>query len=433
MAELSITWYAAVIILTLCLLKYLSRSFSNKSNEDEFLDRAIIKGNWVKEEKKKSKKKQTQKQAKKEPVRTPSPDAAVVEKKSHKTVKLRKEKGTEMSERVAEVKARGIDRLEESDDEGFTTVVGSRTKGMMKKLSKMSKTERSAFLAEQERKNDAKWDIDPDKIPAKSKNAFMLPKTEGKAVPKKKTERKTATINPSAVTDGKIHLKASPEMLAEIERLRKAESALPDVNLSYKVSIEGSWYPISELLSTADFAHAESLYKRWVANPQTCLGCSFLRIEGKDWTGAATADEPWVVSGWVPALLKLISGDKEAYATVCTEGDWRVKMTLVSEDVVQMEHVDRPAKLSSAVHKVSLKQLSEAFQKELSLLVDFMIKIESVSESFSERMTELRDSNPERADRNLERHATVQGRLPKTSKLNQNIDRLSEALIMKWG
>ena len=433
MTELSLTWYAAVISVIILIVRYLAKSFAKAPAED-LMNNSSISGNWVKEEKKKGAKgkKKQQNPKKKSPSPPPAEESTVVEKKGSKTTRLRKEKGTELTEKVEETKSRGIANLDDEDDEGFVTVVGSRTKGMMKKISKMTPSEKSSFLAEQERKEDAKWDISDDVKVGKSKNAFMLPKVEGKPVPKKKTERKTATSVPST-SGSKIHLTATPEMLAEIERLRTAETTLPEVIISYKVGIEGSWYPITELLETADFAHAESLYKRWVSKPESCLGSYFIKIDSKEWTGASTADEPWVVSGWVPALLKIISGEKEAFATVCTEGDWRVRMSLVAEDTLQLEHVDRPAKLSSMIHKVSLKQFAEVFQQQMSLLVDFTIKIESVSSDYFDRMTELRDSNPERADRNLERHAVVQGRVPKSVKLSQLLDKLSEAAILKWG
>eukprot|EP00755_Sulcionema_specki_P034282 Sspe_Gene.21062::Locus_7829_Transcript_1_1_Confidence_1.000_Length_1787::g.21062::m.21062 len=309
-----------------------------------------------------------------------------------------------------------------SGDDDFQTVVSKKSQSMHKQLTKAVAGGRGAeLLRERERRADAQWEHD-DKAKHKApNNPYSLlhpdaprPVAKNAPLPKKKEPRVVAAKD----------LAPTPEMLAEMERIRRAAKSVPKAEMEIKVNVQKQWYNLQSLLDTADFEHAPAMLRCYMKEPESCVGGLFITIAGKEWANEHATDELWLVEGWVPPLCKLL--DKTAAEVDATvywskEGNKQstVKMRLIEDDeaplTLQLQHCGASARLSSVIQRVDALDFVGKFLHQLDLLTRFCEKLEDAMEDCI------------KAGKKTENLEKVQRRLPKSAKVQGLADKLAEA------
>ena len=326
----------------------------------------------------------------------PEPEVAVEPRqKKSKTLRLKSTTEEKRRDAVQEALNNGAE-----DEDGFTVAVAKHTLKARKRYDNMTADEKKEYNKRKAKGEDEKWEVAGSKV-TKSSNAYSFQTSvSGRKVPGKKQERSVQSV--------------STEQRDEfMKRLATMNKDLPQPVIDFRISVQGKWYPLQELLDTNDFEHAPQMVKCFALAPENCLGGMFVTVGGAEWMGVTTADEPWMMTGLVKPLLQLLAGEEGPLTTamfihettnpttqlsVKTEGDLAV---------LSLQHLRPPPKVSGVTHKVALKDFTEVMLKQFVPVVEFSRRIQYAVEEVRVKHEGLLASNPVKAQRMLDGLAEV--------------------------
>eukprot|EP01061_Rhynchopus_euleeides_P027629 TRINITY_DN44925_c0_g1_i1.p1 TRINITY_DN44925_c0_g1~~TRINITY_DN44925_c0_g1_i1.p1 ORF type:complete len:452 (+),score=206.88 TRINITY_DN44925_c0_g1_i1:41-1357(+) len=429
--EVGASWYAALAVFA-AIVGYLVTQFFPTAHE------AVTSGSAQRSNKKKKKtqSKKTQPADKAAPANdasagedegAPAPAQDAPKKGKNKVLKLR----TPQKDREDDAVRQALLNPGGEDDEGFQVAVSKHTLQGKQRVDKMSLEEKKEYLKRREKAEDAKWETAGSKM-TRSSNAYSTSHSvTGKKVPAKKQERTVSQVSPE-------------ERAAMMKKLSSRKEDLPPASFAMKVSVQGNWYPIAELLATDDFAHAPQMVKCFALSPESCVGGYFIKIGGKEWMGESTADEPWMMSGLLKPYLQLLAGEEGPLTTPLFIDDstnpttqLSVKQNADDEDpmtaaVLLLQHLRAPPKVSSVAFKVSFKDFTAQLLKEFELFVEFSRRMSYAVSEVRLKHEALMESNPAKAGRILKGLKETETRLPKIDKTETLFASLQDAVLDKW-
>eukprot|EP01064_Diplonema_japonicum_P007526 TRINITY_DN15154_c0_g1_i2.p1 TRINITY_DN15154_c0_g1~~TRINITY_DN15154_c0_g1_i2.p1 ORF type:complete len:422 (+),score=92.78 TRINITY_DN15154_c0_g1_i2:63-1328(+) len=420
MANLDFTWFMTLFVLGILVFSL----FKRYGQTIEHVEEDVVKGGG-RRKKKKGKQQQQQQQ---QPQQQQEGSLEVTEpeqepkKKPSKPLKI-SDPGKGARDAIA--RADGTE-----DDDGFKTVVPGKSKDNKRRIAALPIEKRKELQKRKEQHEDDKWNVVPSAT-HNGPNAYSQlstshkTKTVGKALPVKKSER--------VIGNGTIPTQAMMEKIMS-QRAPAEESGIDPVDLNFRINVQGKWYEINELLATNNFDHAPQMAKVFISNPESCQGGMFCKINSKMWAGEHTADEPWMVTGLVLPLCKILNGDAtDVEATIAWQDGAALRLTLPSPtSCLNLQHVRASSKHPSGVFKVDLKDFSSKFVSAYSSFLTFAQKMEDGCTVQEAKLQTLLETNEPKATRLLENLETVRNKLPNSAKLRKNMDALQEALSNRW-
>ncbi|KAJ9469147.1 hypothetical protein DIPPA_11651 [Diplonema papillatum] len=247
-----------------------------------------------------------------------------------------------------------------------------------------------------------------------SATAFSMlgKKADHMKVPKKHKGREAIKVSEDQIQD---------MLRKQYEQLTKKPD---DVEVDFKVHVQGKWYDIKSLLAANDFAHAPKLVQAAVNQPKV-QGGFFIGQHGKSWAMEKTVDDWWMSTTYLTGLQKLLTTLEPQLITPYWAGEKDGKDAATAKLTIQkntlqdecypsmtLVHVQRHA---SALQEVqcSVHQFVTAIIEEGKRLVTFLEKVESAVDELAEskkfqskdkqtRLKEFRASLPSK----IESHVT---------------------------
>eukprot|EP01063_Lacrimia_lanifica_P028154 TRINITY_DN4067_c0_g2_i1.p1 TRINITY_DN4067_c0_g2~~TRINITY_DN4067_c0_g2_i1.p1 ORF type:complete len:481 (+),score=214.80 TRINITY_DN4067_c0_g2_i1:79-1443(+) len=362
------------------------------------------------------------------PAESSSPASSPTTKKKNKVTTLKKN----VKEVLREKADAAIRDGAEEDEEGFQTMVSKRDKENKKRLAAMAPEDAREWKRKAAAAEDEKWSIAGPSRAVKGGNAYAglsaghVPNVVGRKVPKKK-EGRTVNLSPE-------------EIAAKLKKFDGKAQELSTVRCGFNLSVQGTWYPCSDLIATNDFGHAPQLLKCHALNPSTCVAMLKVNIGGKDWMNETVGDEPWLVSGWYAPLTKLVAkAATEVDATVFWQADAgfpdaavRLVSPAASSETLQLSYVRASPQLSTAVMKIDFKAFAVDFLAASKDLLSVVEKLWAAVEVLEAKHQAQMEANPERAEKMLTGLAEVRTKLPAAEKLERSLHALEDAVAERW-